>query len=184
MDSYKINEFGLLSIAKFLNERHLSGTGRGFTEDMIFVWGVEAEDKINDGQPPVVEISSWDSISGNPELFEVPAEGFDVVLPADSVDLGGWLIDGSLIYKLDEQGINCDEINVTMANGSRSAEDRARKAVEVLDSIKFAESMSARKWQTPLGKPLEPRRVGIFKKPPLSETPAFCVLRVEGKDTK
>ena len=30
-----------------------------------------------------------------------------------------WLVDGSLVYRLNEEGANCDEIIITMFNGSR-----------------------------------------------------------------
>lgn len=54
----------------------------------------------------------------------------------------GWLQDGSLLYRLtdDAHPVNRDEINVTMANGSRSAEARARRAGDLLDSIRAGQA--------------------------------------------
>ncbi len=53
--------------------------------------------------------------------------------PAD-----GWLQDGSLLYRLTDERYpqNRDEINVTMADGSRSIEARTRRASELLERIR------------------------------------------------
>jgi hypothetical protein len=53
--------------------------------------------------------------------------------PAD-----GWLQDGGLLYRLTDGKCpeNRDEISVTMANGSRTPEARARRAGELLDRIR------------------------------------------------
>lgn len=50
----------------------------------------------------------------------------------------GWLQDGGLLYRLTDgrRPENRDEINVTMADGSRSAESRTRRAGELLDRIR------------------------------------------------
>ncbi len=50
----------------------------------------------------------------------------------------GWLQDGGLLYRLTDgrRPENRDEINVTMADGSRSPEARARRAGELLDRIR------------------------------------------------
>ena len=52
----------------------------------------------------------------------------------------GWLQDGGLLYRLTDERRpqNRDEINVTMADGSRSNEARARRAGELLDRIRAA----------------------------------------------
>lgn len=43
-------------------------------------------------------------------------------LPSD------WMIVDSLLYRLNEAGVNCDEINVTMAGGSRELAARSKSA--------------------------------------------------------
>jgi hypothetical protein len=48
------------------------------------------------------------------------------VLPTD------WLIDGSLVYRLNEYEVNCDEINITMAGGSRQEAPRRQRAEAIL----------------------------------------------------
>jgi hypothetical protein len=55
-------------------------------------------------------------------------------VPAELTD--GWLIDGSLIYRLNAEGVNCDEINVTMANGSRAKNVCHDAAVELLAELR------------------------------------------------
>lgn len=48
----------------------------------------------------------------------------------DAVRDGEWLVSGGLIYKLQD-GFNCEEINVTMARGSRDTEKRHEVALNV-----------------------------------------------------
>lgn len=74
----------------------------------------------------------------NPEpLYTRPAERkFEETShqPADD----GWLQAGGLLYRLtkDRRPENRDEINVTMADGSRSIESCTRRASELLDRIR------------------------------------------------
>ena len=57
--------------------------------------------------------------------------------PAPVAPDHGWLLSGSLLYRLTEERrpTNRDEIRVTMANGSRTPEACARRAGELLDMI-------------------------------------------------
>ena len=48
---------------------------------------------------------------------------------------GEWLRDGSMLYKLNGYENNCDEINVTMANGSRNPLARADAAARLMTLI-------------------------------------------------
>ena len=50
----------------------------------------------------------------------------------------GWIQDGHLLYRLTDghRPRNRDEINVTMANSSRTEEARTRRAGELLDAIR------------------------------------------------
>lgn len=52
----------------------------------------------------------------------------------------GWLHENGLLYRLTDERHPCnrDEINVTMADGSRSIEARSRCALELLDRIRAA----------------------------------------------
>ena len=60
---------------------------------------------------------------------------------AREVPADGWLQGGGLLYRLTDESRpqNRDEINVTMADGSRSPESRARRAGELLDRIRSAQ---------------------------------------------
>lgn len=49
-------------------------------------------------------------------------------------ELTDWQVDGGLVYRL-KNGVNCDEINVTMANGSRGNDERYAAASAVLVAI-------------------------------------------------
>lgn len=47
-----------------------------------------------------------------------------------------WLIDGGLLYRLNDRGTNCDEINVTMAGGLRTEAARVERAGAILNMLK------------------------------------------------
>lgn len=47
----------------------------------------------------------------------------------------GWLIDGGLLYRLNDEGANCDEINVTMACGLRTEAARVELAEAILNML-------------------------------------------------
>jgi hypothetical protein len=45
--------------------------------------------------------------------------------------LDEWVQSDGLLYRLNEAGVNCDEINVTQANGSRSPTSRGARAMQL-----------------------------------------------------
>lgn len=57
---------------------------------------------------------------------------------SEPVAADGWLHENGLLYRLTDERHPCnrDEINVTMADGSRSIESRSRRALELLDRIR------------------------------------------------
>jgi len=64
--------------------------------------------------------------------IDVPAAlGAPVAQAQQSVPTD-WLIVDSLLYRLNEYDVNCDEINVTMAGGSRKEAPRAERAKQLL----------------------------------------------------
>ena len=77
------------------------------------------------------------------ELLKLVDEALNT--PAAEVPTDGWLQEGGLLYRLTEgrHPENRDEINVTMADGSRSNEDRARRATELLDLIRGGSQAAA-----------------------------------------
>ena len=58
----------------------------------------------------------------------------------------GWFQDGHLLYRLTDgrRPRNRDEINVTMANSSRTEEARTRRASELLHAIRAAAPQEAK----------------------------------------
>jgi len=66
----------------------------------------------------------------------------------EPVASGGWLQEGSLLYRLTDEHrpSNRDEINVTMADGSRSIESRTRRAGELLERICATPPAAQRTW--------------------------------------
>ncbi len=59
---------------------------------------------------------------------------------SEPVAVDGWLHENGLLYRLTDERHPCnrDEINVTMADGSRSIDSRSRRALELLDRIRAA----------------------------------------------
>lgn len=70
-----INARGLELIAAWLADHHVSGTE--LTADNIRAWAAEAEQNAGNGNGAHFELRAHESIYGRPEIFDVPAEGFD-----------------------------------------------------------------------------------------------------------
>jgi len=87
---------------------------------------VEAKNALEQGVVPIGEVAPGD--------VSIDALESDLQQPHPD----GWLQLGGLLYRLtdDRHPQNRDEINVTMADGSRSDESRARRAGELLDRIR------------------------------------------------
>lgn len=71
-----INNTGIAEIAGFLAAHHKLGGGH-FSPEMLRGWAAEAEFQLGEGNPPSIEIKSWDSISGHTEEFTVSDAGVD-----------------------------------------------------------------------------------------------------------
>ena len=71
-----INAIGINEIHAFLAANHKLGGDR-FTPDMLRAWAAEAEFQLGEGNPPSIEIRSFDSASGHTESFTVSDDGCD-----------------------------------------------------------------------------------------------------------
>ena len=94
-----------------------------------------AMDKPEPAQSSLTRMADWHDAQKS--IIRAALQDKAVEVPAD-----GWLQDGGLLYRLtDDVRVpeNRDEINVTMADGSRSPESRARRAGELLDRIRAAQ---------------------------------------------
>ena len=69
---------------------------------------------------------------------QLSAIGAGGVEPLHKQAEDGWIQDGPLLYRLTDERRprNRDEINVTMANSSRTEEARTRRAGELLDAVR------------------------------------------------
>jgi len=83
-------------------------------------------------------------------------------MSAQMVKPGGWLIDGSLLYRLNEYGSNCDEINVTQTNGSRDPMFREFAAKALLKRITAPQEPAAAGWMTIETAPKDGARVLLY----------------------
>lgn len=62
-----------------------------------------------------------------------------------------WLIEGGLLYRLNDRGTNCDEINVTMAGGLRTEAARVERAEAILNMLtiqKAADHIGKPSWDS------------------------------------
>lgn len=69
-----INKIGKQEIREFLAANHKLG-GEHFTDSMINAWAADAEFQMAEGNPPSVEIRSWDSVTGRTVEFTVSDKG-------------------------------------------------------------------------------------------------------------
>ena len=98
--------------------------------DDLYQWALDAEGMIRRLHARVEELEAM--------LESVGAGGVSAQRVTQSQTLkasSGWLIDGGLLYRLNDEGANCDEINVTMAGGLRTEAARVERAGEVLNML-------------------------------------------------
>jgi len=73
---YSVNEQGLNEIKEFLASNHKKG-GDHFTREMIQAWAADAEFQLGEGNPAMIEIRSFDAVSGHTETFTLSDAGLD-----------------------------------------------------------------------------------------------------------
>lgn len=71
-----VNELGLSEIKEFLSRHHIKG-GDHFSRDMLHAWASDAEFQLAEGNPPTIEIRSWDSTSGATIEYTISNNGLD-----------------------------------------------------------------------------------------------------------
>lgn len=75
--TYHINETGLRHLREFLAENHK--LGREFTLEMLYAWASPAEDAMQEGLTPTVEIGAHDAILGAAITLGMDDLDFDAV---------------------------------------------------------------------------------------------------------
>jgi len=73
---YSVNEQGLNEIKEFLASNHKKG-GDHFTREMLQAWAADAEFQLGEGNPAMIEIRSFDAVSGRTETFTLSDAGLD-----------------------------------------------------------------------------------------------------------
>lgn len=73
---YHVNETGLNEIKEFLAANNKKG-GDHFNREMLKAWATEAEFQLSEGNPPTIEIRSFDSLSGATSEYCISEEGLD-----------------------------------------------------------------------------------------------------------
>lgn len=74
--NYTVNEQGLAEIKTFLAAYHKLG-GDHFTPTMLRAWAEKAEFQLGEGNPPLIEINSWDSVTWHVEQYCISDAGLD-----------------------------------------------------------------------------------------------------------
>jgi len=69
-----INSQGIEEIYNFLIERSKIDQDQ-LTPSMLQAWAQDAEFQLNDGNPPCIELKSWQSVSGKTEEFTISSAG-------------------------------------------------------------------------------------------------------------
>jgi hypothetical protein len=73
---YSVNAQGKKEIREFLASHHKLG-GDHFTDSMIAAWAADAEFQLTEGNPAMIEIRSFDAVSGHTETFTISDAGMD-----------------------------------------------------------------------------------------------------------
>jgi len=69
-----INSQGIEEIYNFLIQRSKIDQDQ-LTHSMLQAWAQDAEFQLNDGNPPCIELKSWQSVSGKTEEFTISSAG-------------------------------------------------------------------------------------------------------------
>jgi hypothetical protein len=72
-----INETGMNEIADFLRENHKDGHDIAKDRFCLHAWASDAEESMENGNGPSIEILAYESTSGVPETFTVSADGIE-----------------------------------------------------------------------------------------------------------
>ena len=80
--SQYINDRGIEEIKQFLADNHKKG-GDHFSPCMLRAWASEAEFQLGEGNPPTIEIRSWDSIHGCTQTYTISDDGLYTVSDDD-----------------------------------------------------------------------------------------------------
>ena len=113
------------------------------TSDDLYQWAIDAEDLIRAQHARIAELEDAIDIAIE-RIAELEAQLSAInacgVEPLRKQAEDGWIQDGHLLYRLTDEHRprNRDEINVTMANSSRTKEARTRRASELLHAIRAA----------------------------------------------
>lgn len=73
-----INDKGLKEIALFLAKNHrlvVLRSDKDITKKIVHAWADDAESQLSQGNPPTIEIKSFDSIIGKTVEYTVSNEG-------------------------------------------------------------------------------------------------------------
>jgi hypothetical protein len=73
-----VNLQGMTEIAEFIRVNHKDGKRIANTPSCLSAWAGEAEESIQGGNPPIIEIRSWDSNSGATVSLTVSPNGIDI----------------------------------------------------------------------------------------------------------
>jgi len=70
-----VNEIGMAEIKEFLAAQHKNGANFGDAE--IHAWATEAEFQTGEGNPPSIEVLSWDAVDGRTIEYTISEGGID-----------------------------------------------------------------------------------------------------------
>lgn len=74
---YTVNDNGIAQIAEFLRNNHKKGEMIAENADMLRAWAADAEFQLGQGNPASIEISSFDSLRGYTQSYNISDEGLD-----------------------------------------------------------------------------------------------------------
>ncbi len=72
-----VNHAGITEIAEFIRQNHIDGDRIAKDQSCLNAWASDAEESMESGNPPIIEIRSFDSKSGATVSFTVSPGGID-----------------------------------------------------------------------------------------------------------
>lgn len=80
---YTINQLGMQELTEFIRNHHKDGEILCNSPSSLNAWASEAEENLDNGSDPSIEMKWYETKSGHTEIFTISSDGFDTQYDPD-----------------------------------------------------------------------------------------------------
>lgn len=78
LKTHRLNAAGIQELRDFLIANLKLRDGVSLDDDIVSAWAQDAEQSADNGNPPMIELRAWESLSGATQTFTVSGSGVEV----------------------------------------------------------------------------------------------------------